>query len=134
MGKAKRSKQGQYAPLPYPMLKSEAWRGLSNNAVRVFLELHTRYNGSNNGKLVLSYAEAAKALGIGKAGVQRAYKQLTDRGLLALEAKGDWYGRKAHEWRLTYKPVQKAKGVSPPTNEWRCFLTVKTEGGSKSEP
>ena len=45
--RSKKSGEGQFAPLPYAMLKSEAWRGLSGAAVKVFLELHTRFNGSN---------------------------------------------------------------------------------------
>ena len=61
-----KSGEGQYAPLPYGMLNSDAWRSLSGAAVKVSLELHTRFNGSNNGAVRLSYAEAAQALGIGK--------------------------------------------------------------------
>lgn len=121
MGKSKRQKEGQYAPLPYALLKSDAWRSLSGAAVRVFLELHTRFNGSNNGKLTLSYAEAAEALGMGKATVQRAYGELVDRGLVALEKEGNWYHRQAHEWRLTIKPMQGVKGKTPPTHDWRAY-------------
>ncbi|WP_216825867.1 hypothetical protein [Sulfitobacter sp. SK012] len=32
----------QYTPLPYPLLKSKAWRSLSGAAVKVFFELHSR--------------------------------------------------------------------------------------------
>ena len=67
------------------MLKSPAWRSLSGAAVRVFLELDTRFNGSNNGKLTLSYAEAAEALCMGKATVQRAFADLVGKGFNVLE-------------------------------------------------
>lgn len=122
MGKAKRRSEGQYLPLSYAQLKSEAWRNLSGSAVRVYLELHTRYNGGNNGSITLSYAEAAAALGLGKATVQRAYKELVEHGFLALENEGNWYHRKAHEWRLTTKPMQGARGKVTPTNDWRSFV------------
>lgn len=135
MGKSKRKHhEGQYAPLPYALLKSDAWRSLSGAAVKVFLELHTRFNGSNNGKLTLSYAEAAEALGMGKATVQRAYAELVEKGLVVLEREGNWYHRQAHEWRLTIKSVQKTKGTTPPTHDWRNFRTQKTKRGSGTDP
>lgn len=127
---SKKSGEGQYAPLPYGMLKSEAWRHLSGAAVKVFLELHTRFNGSNNGTLRLSYAEAAEALGMGKATVQRAFRDLQDKGFLVLTREGNWYHRQAHEWRLTCKPMQMVKGREPPTDDWRKWRTIKTEHGS----
>lgn len=76
-------------PLPYAQLKSEAWRSLSGPAVRVWLELHTRYHGGNNGSLSLSYAGASEVSGMGKATVGRAFTELVDKGFLALEREGD---------------------------------------------
>ncbi|MGR3492905.1 MAG: helix-turn-helix domain-containing protein [Shimia sp.] len=127
--------EGQYAPLSYALLKSPAWRGLSGSAVKLFLELHTRFNGSNNGTLRLSFAEAAEALGLGKATVQRAYVELQDAGFIVLEAEGNWYHRRAHEWRLTTKPTKGTKGTVSPTNEWRQRpAPPKTERGSETDP
>ena len=134
MGKSKRTSEGQYLPLPYAQLKSAAWRSLSGSAVRLWLELHTRYNGGNNGALTLSYAEAGELLGMGKATVQRAYAELLDRGFLALERKGNWYHRRAHEWRLTTKSMQSAKGKVLATQDWRNYQPRKTNGGSTTEP
>ncbi|PHO03019.1 helix-turn-helix domain-containing protein [Rhodobacteraceae bacterium 4F10] len=125
MGRSKHKSEGQYLPLPYAQLRSEAWRSLSGAAVRLWLELHTRYNGSNNGALTLSYAEAGELLGMGKATVQRAYRELVEHGFLALEKEGNWYRRKAHEWRLTTKPTQRAKGRELPSNDWRSYHAKK---------
>ncbi len=121
-------------PLPYAQLKSDAWRSLSGSAVRLWLELHTRYNGGNNGALMLSYAEAGEILGMGKATVQRAYAELVDRGFLVLEREGNWYHRRAHEWRLTTKPMQNAKGKVMATQDWRSYRPPKTKRGPGSEP
>lgn len=129
----KKKEEGQYAPLPYALLKSEAWRHLSGAAVKVFLELHTRFNGSNNGKLRLSYAEAAAALGMGKATVRRAFQDLQEKGLVVLVREGNWYHRQAHEWRMTIKPVQAVKGRQSPTHDWRGWRAGKTERGSGME-
>ncbi len=130
----KRSHDGQYVNLPYAMLKSQAWRSLSGNAVRLWCELHTRYNGGNNGNIHLSFNEAADILGLGKATVQRAYEELQDKGFLVLEQEGSWYNRLAHEWRLTTKSVQTRSGKQTPSNDWRQWRPVKTERGFETDP
>lgn len=135
MGRSKHKSEGQYLPLPYAQLRSEAWRSLSGAAVRLWLELHTRFNGSNNGTLTLSYAEAGELLGMGKATVKRAYRELVEHGFLVLEKEGCWYHRKAHEWRLTTKPMQRTRGVQIPTHDWRKYQTPEKENrGAKMEP
>lgn len=112
-------------PLPYAQLRSIAWRSLSGSAVKLWLELHTRYNGGNNGSMTLSFAEAGELLGMGKATVQRAYKELVEHGFLVLEKEGNWYHRTAHEWRLTTKPTQSARGKKPASHDWRNFTKEK---------
>jgi hypothetical protein len=57
--------------LQYELVNSDAWRTLSGPAIKVFLELRTRYHGGNNGRLHLSLDEAARLLGLGKSTVQR---------------------------------------------------------------
>jgi hypothetical protein len=129
MGKSKRTSEGQYLPLPYAQLKSDAWRSLSGAAVKLWLELHTRYNGGNNGRLMLSYAEAGDLLSMGKATVQRAYAELVAKGFLVLEREGNWYSRRAHEWRLTTKPKNGPKGnvISTASQDWRKVVVPSKE-------
>lgn len=138
MGRSKRQKEeGQYVNLPYSQLRSEAWRSLSGAAVKVWLELHTRFKGTNNGRLFLSLNEAAESLGMGKATVQRAYVELEAKGFIVKTRAGNWYQRQAHEWRLTTKPTQKGKGKRvPPTHDWKTWKLPpkKRKRGSKSEP
>jgi hypothetical protein len=134
MGKSNRTSKGQYLPLPYGQLKSNAWRSLSGSAVRVWLELHTRYHGGNNGSLILSYADAGQILGLGKATVQRAYSELVAKGFLSLEREGNWYNRRAHMWRLTTKPMQGVKGKVSATQDWHTYRPSKTKPGSAAEP
>lgn len=129
----KRAAEGQYTNLPYALLKSEAWRSLSGAAAKVFLELNTRFNGSNNGTVRLSMNEATEALGIGKATVQRAFVELQDKGFVALAREGNWYHRQAHEWRLTTKSVQTTEGTKSQTDDWKRWRE-KTERGSDTDP
>jgi hypothetical protein len=95
-----RSAGEQYVNIGYPMLQSVAWRSLSGPACKVWLELRTRYNGGNNGKLALSLEEAARLLHLGKATVQRAFTELEAKGFVVMSQRGQWYGRKATTWTL----------------------------------
>jgi DNA-binding transcriptional MocR family regulator len=125
----------QYAPMAYAILKSAAWRSLSGAAVKVYFELHARFHGGNNGRVTLSMNEAAKALGVGKATVQRGFDDLQAKGFIVLERKGNWYQHRAHEWRLTTKPVISKYKRDPATNEWRDWKpSEKTELGSETDP
>ena len=124
-GYGKRPEHEQYVNVPYTILKSAAWRSLSGAAIKVWFELHTRFNGGNNGKLTLSFAEASEALGLGKATVQRAYKELVSKGFLELMIEGNWYNRRAHQWRLTTKPMNVGKMKKGATNDWRSWRPKK---------
>lgn len=125
MAKGKRPQEGQYIILSYAQIKSKAWRSLSGAAVKLWFELHARYNGGNNGFLTLSYTEACIELGMGRATVHRAYKELVEHGFIVLVREGNWYHRQAHEWRLTTKSVQGTKGTNVATNDWRRFQPRK---------
>ncbi len=107
--------EGQYAPLPYSVLQSPVWRSLSGPAVKVWLEIRARYNGSNNGKLTLSGDEGARLLHLGKATVMRALTELQAKGFLVMKERGRWYGRQATTWRIT----EKACDGHPATNDWK---------------
>ena len=125
MGKSKRKpEKEQYINLSYAQLKSKAWRSLSGAAVKVWFELHTRFNGGNNGNVRLSMNEAVKALGISKGTVQRAFVELEEKGYIALQNPENWYHRKAHEWRLTTKRMQTRKGVDVATHDWQKWRAI----------
>ena len=134
MSRSKQKPKEQYVPLGYPFLKSPAWRSLSGGAVKVWLELHTRYHGGNNGRLFLSLNEAKEALGMGKSSVQRAFRELEAKGFIVMEKEGSWYHRQAHEWRLTTKPMQTVRGKQTASNDWRDWRPPKTKHGPKTDP
>lgn len=90
------------------MLNSLAWRSLSGPAVKVWLELRTRFHGGNNGQLRLSLDEAARLLHLGKATVARAFDELQAKGFVKLMRRGQWYGRRASEWAVTDKGINGA--------------------------
>ena len=131
--RGKKSDNPQYLTLYYGFLKSEAWRSLSGAAVKVWFELHTRYNGGNNGNVRLSMNEAVTALGISKGTAQRAFTELQEKGFIALQSPGNWYHRRAHEWRLTTKPMQTPTGKTNPTDDWKNWH-AKTKVGPPEYP
>jgi hypothetical protein len=121
---------GQYAPLPYSMLKSPAWRSLSGNTIKVWLEIRRRFHGGNNGKLSLSLNEGASLLGIGKATVFRSLKELQEKGFLEMTERGQWDGHKATLWRVT---DVKCDGHRP-TRDWEKWKPKKQRFGSLMDP
>ena len=126
--------EGQYAALPYSMLHSAAWRCLSGPAVKVFLELRTRFHGVNNGRLILSLEEASRLLGLGKATVQRALDELQEKGFIIRTRKGQWYGRLASTWAVLDRPIEGMGAVQG----WKTWQPPpkpkKTEHGSVADP
>jgi hypothetical protein len=72
----------QFAGLSYRLLNSPAWRSLSGPAVKVWLELRTRFNGGNNGQLCLSLEDAARLLGMSKSTAARAFRELAEKGFV----------------------------------------------------
>jgi hypothetical protein len=107
----------QYFGLSYQMARSPAFRLLSGSALKVFVEVRTRFHGGNNGDLSLSLDEAVRLLGIGKGTAQRAFAELEEKGFLRKMRRGQWVGRLATTWRTTDKSF---KGDLP-TNDWKAW-------------
>ena len=117
------SGEGQYFKMSYRMAQSPAIRSLNGSALKVFIELRCRFNGSNNGKMTLSMDEASRLLHMSKSTVRDALDQLIDRGLVKRTKLGQWYGRLASEYAVTDRSIE---GV-PPTNDWNQWQPPKKQ-------
>ncbi len=123
--KGRSTGEGPFWPLPYSVAQHSAFRSLSGAALKVFVELRTRYRvrgdgmTDNNGQIRLTYEEASTLLGLGKATVKRAFDELVAKGFIERTAQGQWFGRMANEWRVTDRPY---KGQLA-TRDW-----IKLEG------
>ncbi|MEC7290159.1 MAG: helix-turn-helix domain-containing protein [Pseudomonadota bacterium] len=113
--KGRSKTEGQYMRLPYVMANSDAFRSLSGPAVKVWIELRSRFNGSNNGRVSLSLREAASLLGMSQTTAQRAFRELEQKGFVVRRMSGSWYGRKAAEFILNDCPYD----GHPPTRDWQ---------------
>ena len=63
------------------MKRSTSYHGLGNIARALLTELIDRYNGCNNGMIVLGVREAAYELGCSKSTISEAFRELDDAGL-----------------------------------------------------
>lgn len=104
----------QYLRIMYNMLRSPQFRSLGGNDVRVLLEIASRHNGFNNGRIGAGLEDLADTLMMGKSTVQRSLNYLRQTKFLKLRKPGMFSGRIASEWEVTFL---KADGVEP-SNEW----------------
>jgi biotin operon repressor len=128
-------------------VQTPVFRSLSGPALKLLIELHSRFNGFNNGKLSLSYQDAAELLGMSKGTVFKAFKELQEKGFIQLRRPGHWYGRLAAEWVITDQsldgkaPTQDFKLWKPPVKPARTkkqksvpLLNTNADDGSVSVP
>jgi hypothetical protein len=87
------------------MMKKPAWQSLSGSAKALYVELASLYFGTNNGRIVYSVRQAAKALKVSKDTAARTFEELQKRGFIVVQKKGGFNLRErkgqATEWRLT---------------------------------
>lgn len=119
--KTGRNSEYQYWNLPYSMMQSPAYKLLSGSAIKVLHELRSRFNGYNNGKIFLSYEDAAGQLAMSKSTVKRAFEELQLVGFIVMTRQGVWHGRKASEWRVTFE----SSGGQPATHDWKQWQAPK---------
>ena len=123
----KAKKRGQieetcrFVKLRHYMLNHPAWLALKPPTIKVYLDLHSYFNGHNNGQIQYSLNHGAKRLSLGKHTVKAALGQLIDHGFIVCTKRGYFTGRQASTWRLT---TETAVGF-PATNEWKRFQPPK---------
>lgn len=85
------------------MLSSPAWLSLSSPARAVYIQLLTRYKGSNNGSLAFSVRCAASECRIAINTASRAFQELEIKGFIENTKRGYFQlkARHASEWLLT---------------------------------
>ncbi len=91
----------QFVQIFHNVIKSEAWRSCSGDAIKVFAHLCTRSHGKNNGMLAASMRDIGVACDISKDNANRCINELLDWGLIEIVSRGSWGGRKATEYGIT---------------------------------
>jgi len=84
--KKKRKKGPPFVRLFNELIDSKAWKELSCYARAVYIEIHRKYNGSNNGNLSYTYREADKIMD--RRTFTKALRELVNNGLIDIICSG----------------------------------------------
>jgi len=97
--------RGRFVMLYQDLMESAAWASLSGNARALYVHVAARYNGKNNGRIPFSAREATLILKISKGTAARAFKNLIERGFIAVAKRSGFNLKRgqghATEYRLT---------------------------------
>ncbi|WP_411819897.1 hypothetical protein ABFZ85_14675 [Hyphococcus formosus] len=69
----------------------------------------------------MSLKDAANLLGMSKTTAGRAYRELEEKGFIVNTFAGDWYGRKAATWALTFETQDLPRRALRPSNDWKVW-------------
>jgi hypothetical protein len=133
MARTRKTGKRQFVQLYRNIKRSTAYHNLSCTARAALIELIDRYNGINNGFIGLGVRELAHELGCGHSTAQRALRELDDAGLAQPTKLGAWRGKKATEWRLTFRLCNKTGEL--PINNWEQRKTyAESQTGNAKVP
>lgn len=125
MRRKKRKGSGRFVSIPHVILDSAAWKSLSSDACRLYVELKRRHNGQNNGFITLSYREAAQVINGGKSTAYARMQELQEHGFVRMVNKGQFQNRHATTWLLTTESDDRAN--HHPTNDWKNYASTESE-------
>ena len=96
------------------VLNSPAYTSLTAAARSALIEVNHGYNGSNNGRIVLSVRNVAKRMNCANNTAMRALQELVEKGFIEAQVKGSYRVefRRATEWRLNDRRCN-VTGVAP---------------------
>ncbi|WAC26263.1 hypothetical protein [Ancylobacter sp. SL191] len=125
----KRGKQaivGQFAPRLIEMLRSPAYRALSQSEHRILARLEIEladHGGADNGRLPATYDDFQE-YGVHRHAIAPALRALEALGFIEITERGragngEW--RRPHQFRLTYRPTKEAGS----SDDWRHVETVR---------
>jgi hypothetical protein len=75
---------GRHVQLPEYLQATEAWATLKPGPRALYVELKRRYNGRNNGRIILSHRDAAQAINVSRNTVGGYFDELEARGLIQM--------------------------------------------------
>ncbi len=119
----------QYLQLTHKLLKSPNFRALKGSSVKILLEIAACFNGRNNGKIIMSYAQLAENLNLGRQTIYNGLLELQKAGFLVMHYHGHFTGRQASEWEVTFLPIE----GHPPSNLWGRTPVAQNKGNKKIE-
>lgn len=128
--KGKKKGAGRFVQLPEHLMQTEAWATLKPGPVALYVALKRRYNGRNNGRLILSYRDAAKLLNVHRNTITGYFRALEERGLIHMTQAAylgpDGVGQSPH-WALSELATCDGKHATMAFRAWRQNQKPVTE-------
>ncbi len=102
-----------------------AYRALSCYGRALLLEFRKKYDGANNGQIIMSIRQAATLLNCHRDTAVKALQELEDKGWIRATQKGSFKCKikLATTWRITNQPV----GLGVDTPATKEYATWKSE-------
>ena len=114
---------GRHVQLPEWVQATEAWTTLKPGPRALYIELKRRYNGANNGNIILSHRTAADALNVHRNTIGDYFDELTERGFIRM-AKAPRLGPSgiglASVWALEELPTMDLKPATKTFTRWKA--------------
>jgi DNA-binding transcriptional MocR family regulator len=121
---------GRHVQLPEWVQASEAWATLRPGPRALYIELKRRFNGVNNGSIILSHRDAGKALDVHRNTVGPWFDALEERGFIRMTQAPhlgpSGIGQTSH-WALEELPSADLKPASKRFMSWRQKQKPRTE-------
>lgn len=121
---------GRHVQLPEWLQATEAWATLPPGPRALYVELKRRYNGANNGRIILSHRDAARALNVHRNTVGPWFRELEERGFIAM-AQAPHLGPsgigKASVWALGEAATSDGKPAEKRFMSWRQKQKPRTK-------
>lgn len=100
----------------------QAWATLRPGPRALYVEIKRRYNGNNNGNIVLSHRDAAKSLNVNRNTVGPWFKLLQARGFIKM-TQGPHLGPsgigRSSTWAITEMPTLDSKPATMEFKSWK---------------
>ena len=106
-------------------MQSEAWLDMKPGPRALYLELKTRFNGSNNGHLYLSHRDAGKALNVGRDTAGTYFAELIEKGFI-VQTRGHCLGPSGVGQSATYALTEEKLDGAPATKDFMKWKKQKT--------
>ena len=128
--KQRKKGAGRHVQLPEYLQATEAWASLKPGPRALYIELKRRFNGSNNGNLVLSHRDAAKAINVHRNTISGYFCELQTRGLISM-TQGPYLGPsgvgQAALWALQELQTVDGKPAQKGFKAWRKKQKPRTK-------
>lgn len=128
-----RKESGRFVGLPFCVLKSNDYIGLSYKSKALLIDLALQYNGKNNGDLTAAFAILKKRGWVREATIFTAVQELMVANLIIRTREGKFQNphRRCGLYALTWKPIDECIGkdldVAPTTTPPRKFSLEKNK-------